>query len=446
MFEYQGVKFIKTVYRPYPPLMSSLFFVGFSDEKRWQKFLGFKYKLKDVLEIEGVYYYPQYHLVDFAKKATRYVLKDKNNFLYLKKETLRREKLALKNTKKEKIDNFVKFFKNYIEYQPTLSLYHICDDFIEDIIRAELLKVTTETETTKLMSHLNLPLALNLDQIAKRRLLKTGDFSYFIKNHSWNFSRYGKHKFLTLQEVKEIWQSLKKDKNFLDNSNRLETKRAIIRAKKLLKNKSHYVDVMQFFIYYRTHRTDNFNKIFFSWHQALEKFAKHKGLTYENLIHCSYPEIINNEIPSVKILEEREKDFVALLSHGKIEIISGKRVAAFKKLCLERNISDIISGRAAFSGIAAGKARVVLNKKDLENFKPGEVLVASMTTPSMVMAMKKAAAFVTNEGGITCHAAILAREMKKPCIIGTKNATKLLKNGDLVEVDADKGVVKIIKK
>jgi pyruvate,water dikinase len=60
--------------------------------------------------------------------------------------------------------------------------------------------------------------------------------------------------------------------------------------------------------------------------------------------------------------------------------------------------------------------------------------------------MKKAIAFITDEGGITCHAAIIARELKKPCIIGTKIATKVLKDGDLVEVDANKGVVKIIKK
>ena len=59
--------------------------------------------------------------------------------------------------------------------------------------------------------------------------------------------------------------------------------------------------------------------------------------------------------------------------------------------------------------------------------------------------MKRAIAFVTDEGGITCHAAIIAREMKKPCIIGTKVATKILKDGDMVEVDANKGTVKIIK-
>ena len=60
--------------------------------------------------------------------------------------------------------------------------------------------------------------------------------------------------------------------------------------------------------------------------------------------------------------------------------------------------------------------------------------------------MEKASAFVTDEGGILCHAAIVAREMKKPCIIGTKVSTKILKDGDMVEVDADNGIVKVLEK
>ena len=67
-----------------------------------------------------------------------------------------------------------------------------------------------------------------------------------------------------------------------------------------------------------------------------------------------------------------------------------------------------------------------------------------MTRPEFMPALKKAAAIITDEGGITCHAAIVARELKKPCIIGTKIATKVLKDGMMVEVDADKGVVKIL--
>lgn len=74
--------------------------------------------------------------------------------------------------------------------------------------------------------------------------------------------------------------------------------------------------------------------------------------------------------------------------------------------------------------------------------KDGDVLISTATTPSIVSAMKKAAAIVTDEGGLTCHAAIVSRELKIPCIIGTKIATKVFKDGDRVEVDATKGIVR----
>ena len=69
-----------------------------------------------------------------------------------------------------------------------------------------------------------------------------------------------------------------------------------------------------------------------------------------------------------------------------------------------------------------------------------------MTRPEYLPAMKKAAGFITDEGGITCHAAIVAREMRKPCVIGTKNATKVIKDGDLVEVKASHGQIIILEK
>jgi pyruvate,water dikinase len=76
----------------------------------------------------------------------------------------------------------------------------------------------------------------------------------------------------------------------------------------------------------------------------------------------------------------------------------------------------------------------------------GDVLVSDTTGPEMMIAIKKAAAIITDEGGLMSHAAIVAREFKIPCIVGTKYGTSILKDGDLVEVDANKGVVRILKK
>lgn len=445
MFKYRGVNFIKTVYRPYPPLITSLFCSGFG-KKYWHDYFNFNYELKDMIEIEGVFYYSEYHYIDFAKKATRYLLKDEKNFLKLKKATLTKEKNILCSIVSGKGNNFKELFKDYLPYQATMGFYLICDDFIDEYLRKELNKKISPQETDKIMSHLNLPLELNLDQKMKLWFLKTEDVDNFIRKNSWNFSRYGQHKILSRKEAVSILRDLKKDRSFGDGKNRIETRLAIKKVKTILGKKSFYVDVMQFFVYYRTHRSDIINKVFYSYYERLANLAAKIDLSYDDLIYCSYDELVANNIPSQEVLSERKKDFVACFSLGDIKIFSGKETSIFKKLIEEKKVDDIIIGRPAYSGLITGPVKIINSLKDMESFKLGNILVASMTTPGMLMVMKKADAFITDEGGITCHAAILAREMKKPCIIGTKVATKVLCDGDLVEVDANKGVVKIIKR
>jgi pyruvate,water dikinase len=105
-----------------------------------------------------------------------------------------------------------------------------------------------------------------------------------------------------------------------------------------------------------------------------------------------------------------------------------------------------IKGTTAYQGKVEGIVRILKTVTDIASFKKGEILVANQTTPEYLPAMKKAAAMVTDQGGITCHAAIVSRELKIPTVIGTKVATRVLKTGDRVEVDAEKGIVKNIKR
>lgn len=102
-----------------------------------------------------------------------------------------------------------------------------------------------------------------------------------------------------------------------------------------------------------------------------------------------------------------------------------------------------ICGTPASRGIASGRIRVLLDPHDA--FEEGDVLVAPMTSPEYVFAMRCACAIVTDTGGLTSHAAIVSRELGKPCIVGTRVATRALKNGDLVEVDAERGIVRRIE-
>jgi pyruvate,water dikinase len=85
-----------------------------------------------------------------------------------------------------------------------------------------------------------------------------------------------------------------------------------------------------------------------------------------------------------------------------------------------------------------------MKTEEQDSVVEGEILVVPMTTPDYLPAMQKAAAFVTDEGGVICHAAIVAREMKKPCVIGTKKATTVFHNGDIVEVDGFTGFVRLV--
>jgi pyruvate,water dikinase len=101
----------------------------------------------------------------------------------------------------------------------------------------------------------------------------------------------------------------------------------------------------------------------------------------------------------------------------------------------------LVQGQGASPGIASGKVSIIRDVKDTGGVKEGDILVTRMTNPDMVPAMKKVAAIVTDEGGMTCHAAIVSRELGTPAVVGTKNATSLLKDGQLVTIDGERGLV-----
>ncbi len=101
----------------------------------------------------------------------------------------------------------------------------------------------------------------------------------------------------------------------------------------------------------------------------------------------------------------------------------------------------ILRGFGASPGIATGTARILRGAAEMEKLAAGEVLVTSMTTPDMVPAMSQASAIVTDEGGMTCHAAIVSRELGVPCVVGTREATRVIAEGEVVTVDGKTGSV-----
>jgi len=101
----------------------------------------------------------------------------------------------------------------------------------------------------------------------------------------------------------------------------------------------------------------------------------------------------------------------------------------------------LLEGQGASPGIASGRVVIVRDVKDTSAVKDGDILVTKMTNPDMVPAMRRVSAIVTDEGGMTCHAAIVSRELGTPAVVGTKKATKLLKDGQIITVDGEKGTI-----
>ena len=129
-----------------------------------------------------------------------------------------------------------------------------------------------------------------------------------------------------------------------------------------------------------------------------------------------------------------------------VYIVQSRAVTTFKKPVPEKieEVTEgeiLTKGETASPGVAFGPVKIVRDIKELDKIQKGDVLVTTMTTPDMVPAMQKAVAIVTDEGGLTCHAAIVSREMGTPCIVGTGNATEVLKEGEVITVHATHGNV-----
>jgi len=183
------------------------------------------------------------------------------------------------------------------------------------------------------------------------------------------------------------------------------------------------------------------------------KLIAHRlGASYPQWALLTHKEMVqrlqDGKIVSQHELKKRSVAYAYLMQNGRMTMIMGTKARATSRAidsgvgAVPKDVS-IITGQTASQGHAQGKARIIMLARDAHKLKNGEVLVCSMTSPDYVPAMKRAAAIITDEGGLLCHAAIVSRELGKPCIIGTKIATQVLKDGVMVEVDAKKGIVRI---
>ena len=140
------------------------------------------------------------------------------------------------------------------------------------------------------------------------------------------------------------------------------------------------------------------------------------------------------------------QDIEWVLYKNKFHIVQSRPVTTIKEKSEEIKVEEIkkpifIKGTPASPGIASGQVKKIFSAKEIDKVEKGDVLVTSMTTPDFVPAMKRVAAIITDKGGQTSHAAIVSRELGIPCVVGTEEATKILKNEQIVTVNGSKGEI-----
>lgn len=191
------------------------------------------------------------------------------------------------------------------------------------------------------------------------------------------------------------------------------------------------------FIRGNLNRLQYFNQIFF------EEVSRRKGTSWQSIACLTYTEIV--DLLKNKQKFDKRKYFI-LFSEKKRAywLINNNAKNVIRKInAYLPQESNVVKGTSASRGKIKGLVKIVRRMNDLRS-EEKFVLVSPMTTPDLIPAMKKSIAIVTDEGGLTCHAAIMSRELGIPCIIGTRIATKFFKNGDTVEVDANNGIVRKI--
>jgi len=390
------------------------------------------------------------HLQDYKKFGRELILLGK------KASKIKNDKQSLSN-----------LYLAWIDKLSSFSIYFLSPFIIEDELYPRFI---TKVKDSSLISDISLPTTLFGYQKFQIELLgneKVKDYDRLIEKYSW-LSEYSlKESLLNKSDIKIKHQEIKKQKleslilSYKVNlkKNRQKYQKAI---KKLKGKERLMAEVIHHYVNIRTERIEIYQQALVGMRSFFHKFTElvkldNDWFSYFDAINLTAQEVVyylkEGSLPGRELMEKRRKReiivFLPASSQGMHEQFIYKKSLVkniIKDYSGPQDTSKLIKGVAVSGGIVRGKVRLVLNDKDFKNFRVGEILVSYYTAPAFMPIIKMAGAIITDEGGVTSHAAIVSRELKTPCIVGTKIATKILCDGDLVEVDANKGIVKIIKR
>lgn len=322
----------------------------------------------------------------------------------------------------------------------------------------ELLKLALKIKKTKYAKLFENNTAYEIDKkikgtIAGKLISKHQRKYYWTRNNYVDDNILGNDYFI--EELKKILTSklnLKDEIKRLTNTPKenKDKKEKLIKTMKLNKEIKGLIKISEEFTFWQDERK---RSSFLTTHylsKFLEEISKRTKIPLDSLKYITQREIkmaFDGDLKESE-MQKRKQNGVYYWDKFGMECVYGVEADKVKESILgskDLGQVDDFRGLTASVGKAIGRVRILKSATEISKIEQGDILVAVMTRPDYIPAMKKASAIVTDEGGITCHAAIVSRELQIPCIIGTKIATKVLKDGMMVEVNANHGWVKIIK-
>jgi phosphohistidine swiveling domain-containing protein len=345
-------------------------------------------------------------------------------------------------------------------------------EYIKEKIDEEIKTVWTGTpaELKEFIDEAYRPMKLPVSSVEQRDLLaicrlKEESLETALKEHSKKYHHLSLHniddEFFDLDYYRERIRMLANDEEYSKTKQALETAdRELVRANEIIKNAKLSDDIkkqinfVRWFMYLRTESIDHMMLVNGAYKPVFASLATIFSLPMDAVLHMTYEEIIYSlkkgelSVSRDLILDRTRNGYAFLIATPphKSYFVVGKEADELNKFVVpEGKNSDIkeIKGQTAFKGKVRGIARVILDRRNANELKAGEILVTTMTSPDFVPAMKLSAGIITNEGGILCHAAIMSRELGRPCLIGAKIATDVIKTGQMIILDADAGVITI---
>ena len=264
------------------------------------------------------------------------------------------------------------------------------------------------------------------------------------ENEPWDLSFFSS---AILEKVKH--NPKQQVQNILHQEQENETRRTqVIKELCLTKKEIELFNIASEVMHFKANREDILFRSYYEMRPLLEEIARRLNLSM-NQVKFMLPEEIRAALAENKIntteINERLKYCIAINAERKTRVLSGQAAREYlRRNVQEQNLPPIqdLKGSCAYPGSAQGKVRLILTPKDMVKMKKGDILVSHATNVDIIPAIQKAAAIITDSGGITCHAAIISRELKVPCLVGTKIATKVLKEGDIIFVDTEKGIIR----